>query len=124
MVDLRMNSVQTVNPVVQGDNYTYTFNIQNLSQTAATGVRIVFDPIPANIRPHPIQQNCSMATDRRVTCTGFNDIPGGMFATGIQMNFVADQVGAAAIRATVSSNETDPVPDNNSGTITITIVAP
>lgn len=112
-VDLEMESMNSPLVVAQGSNFTFDFVIKNLSTSPATGVKIVFDPIPPSIRPHPIQTNCTMVpTTRVVTCT-YPDLAGGATMNPSTI-FVAEVAATVEVRATVSSAETDPNTTNNS----------
>jgi uncharacterized repeat protein (TIGR01451 family) len=122
-IDLSMETMtDEPDPVGKGSNYRYLFSLRNSSTTAATGVKIVFDPIPTNIRVHPIMLNCNMAVDRKVTCT-FGDLPARAISAA-SVTFVAEQEGTVNVRATLSANESDPDMTNNSKTQSTTIVIP
>lgn len=121
--DLAMNAMgDDTDPVAQGSNINYVFSLRNLSSTTATGVKIVFDPIPTNIRVHPIMLNCSTPADRRVTCT-FSDLPGNASSVP-SVTFIAEQAGSVAVAASVSSATTDPNTANNGSVTTTEIVPP
>jgi uncharacterized repeat protein (TIGR01451 family) len=119
---IMMSMTDDPDPVAVGSNYNYLFTVKNAGTTAATGLKIVFDPIPAAIRVHPIMTNCTMAADRRVTCT-FPDLAAGATAN-LNTTFVADQAGSVSVTAAVSASETDPNMANNSATQTTTIAIP
>lgn len=122
-VDLSMESMSdSSDPVLEGSNFNYKFTLLNKSSSTATGVKIVFDPIPENISLHAIMTHCSMANDRKVTCT-YSDIAGGASITP-NVTFLAEDDGTIDVKATVSSNENDPFPNNNFKTETTTILGP
>jgi uncharacterized repeat protein (TIGR01451 family) len=110
-------------PLEEGAVLNYTLTIKNLGPATATGLKAVSDPIPANVAVHDLQPGCPMSGNRVVTCT-----IDGTLASGASMQKVlgfreiGNQPGNATVKFTVSSNETDPDPSNNSRSASTQII--
>jgi uncharacterized repeat protein (TIGR01451 family) len=101
-------------------NFTYTITAKNNGPTAATGVTVT-DPLPASV-------TFVSAVPSQGTCTGAATINCaiGNMANGATASIVITVTPAApgtiANTATVTANETDPNPGNNSATASVQIL--
>ena len=104
--------------VTEGQTYSYTLAVTNNGPATATGVT-VSDPLPANTTFVSASAGCTLAAGT-VTCNV------GTLASGAGASFtVTVKAGGAGTtivnKATVSANQSDPVPGNNSSTFTSTL---
>lgn len=115
--DLSVNKSGAPNPVIEGDNLTYTIGVTNNGPSGATGVTLT-DPLPAGVTfvsATPGQGICSNASGT-VTCNLGNIAS----AAQVAVTIVARPTGAASLSntASVTGAEVDPVAANNSATAT------
>ena len=102
-----------------GQNVTFTITVTNLGPTAATGV-VVYDTLPSGytvVSTKPSQGTIS---------TGVWTV-GGLVADGsarLEVVATVKVTGACTNTATVSGNQPDPVPGNNTSTLTPSITIP
>ncbi len=107
-------------PLLEQSQFDYTLVVTNHGPSTATGV-VVTDPLPANFTlatATPTQGSCSGTTT--VTCN-LGTIPNGATAT-IVIHGTGHVAGTMTNTATVSGNETDPVPANNSSTAPVVLL--
>ena len=101
--------------VTEGATYSYTLAVTNNGPDAATGVTVT-DVLPANTTYVSASAGCTESAGT-VTCVA------ATLANGATVSFtvtvIAGSAGTSiANTATVTSNETDPTPTNNSSTAT------
>ena len=123
-VDLALSKITMQEPVANGSSFSYVIVATNLSAGSATGV-VVTDILPAGVSlvsSAATQGSCSGVTT--VTCN-LGTLLGGGSAT---INLVVTKTvgGSVANTATVSGNESDPNPANNTndaGTTPVTLMS-
>ena len=121
-VDLALSKTDSPDPVIVGNNLTYTINVSNNGPSNATGV-IVTDTLPAGITfvsAIPSKGSCSGTTT--VTCNlGTLNNAANASATIIVKPTAA---GPLSNSASVSGTEVDPNTANNSATVSTTVNPP
>ncbi|HUA16584.1 MAG TPA: C25 family cysteine peptidase [Verrucomicrobiae bacterium] len=121
--DVAIVKTATPNPVTQGTPLTYTLAVTNNGPASATNVTVT-DTLPSVVTylsSTTTQGSCSEAGGT-VTCLL------GTMASGdnetVSILTIPGSAGIVSNTATVSADQTDPVPSNNSSTQTETITAP
>ncbi|MBS0321678.1 MAG: DUF11 domain-containing protein [Proteobacteria bacterium] len=107
-----------------GDTFTYTLTVTNNGPNASTGATVA-DVLPAGVSFAGASGGCVNASGT-VTCTLGTLASGASTAMTITVLVSNPYTGAVPLAnaATVTAvNEVDPVPDNNTGGTTTTIVA-
>jgi len=122
--DLSISKTDSPDPVVQGNNLTYTITVTNDGPLAATNV-VVTDNLPAKsdidfVSATSPAGSCDM-TGNTVTCN-LGTLANGATAT-VTIVVKAKHTGTLSNRATVASPE-DNTPVNNSATATTTVTNP
>jgi uncharacterized repeat protein (TIGR01451 family) len=127
--DLSITKSGSPSPVVSGDQLTYTLTVTNNGPQNATGVT-VSDPLPNNVHFDSVtssQGSCTRSTTTKpapkggtVNCN-LGDLANGTSAS-ITIVVTTTTPGTLTNTATVSGNETDPNPLNNSATATTTVI--
>ncbi len=124
--DLAITKSGAPNPVVSGNRLTYTLTATNSGPRDATGVTVT-DPLPATVHFNSVsstQGSCSRSTtkpkDGTVTCS-LGNLANGASAS-ITIVVTTTTPGTLTNTATVSGNQTDPNPLNNSATATTTVI--
>ncbi|HXX45134.1 MAG TPA: C25 family cysteine peptidase [Candidatus Acidoferrales bacterium] len=124
--DLTITNAATPNPVLQGNNITYTVVVTNNGPAGASNV-VFSESIPANTTLVSVTQSSGTGgwtcTPGVISCS----IP--TFASGASSTFtVVVKVGATVPSGTVitdtanvSSSTTDPNPSNNSATVNVVV---
>jgi uncharacterized repeat protein (TIGR01451 family) len=121
--DMAIVKTASPNPVLEGDILTYTLAVTNNGPASATTV-IVTDTLPSvmtYLASTTTTGTCSEAGGS-VTCQ-LGTIANAGTAT-ITITVVAGTPGVVSNTATVTADQIDPTPANNSSTQTETIVAP
>jgi uncharacterized repeat protein (TIGR01451 family) len=127
--DLSITKSGSPNPVVSGNQLTYTITVTNNGPQNATGVTVT-DPLPATVHFNSVsstQGTCTRSTtttpktkDGTVTC-GLGALSNGASAT-VTIVVTATQPGMLTNTASVSGDQTDPNPANNSATATTIVL--
>ncbi|HYM61142.1 MAG TPA: hypothetical protein VEZ11_09645 [Thermoanaerobaculia bacterium] len=124
LADLSITKVLSAGggPYVIGSQIQFLITVTNGGPSPATNVTVT-DPLPAGatfVSAVPSQGSCSGTTT--VTCT-LGTLANGASAT-ITLKMRAPSLpGPISNTATVSANESDPTPGNNSSTAAVTILA-
>lgn len=110
-------------PVVAGQNLTYTLQIANLGPNAATGV-VTSDTLPANVTFVSANSTRGSATQiGGVVSANIGDLAVGASAT-VTIVVRPNAAGILSNTATVRAATPDPVAANNTATQTTTVLAP
>ncbi len=120
--DLSLDVSDSADPVAQGAEFDYLLRVRNEGPDAATGVRAT-SVLPAGVQlVASASAGWSCQPGSPVTCT-----LGASLASAAEslltLRVRATGSGAVAFSASVSANETDPVPANNSASETTLIQA-
>ena len=122
VANLSLTKSDSPDPVLVGQQLTYTLGVGNAGPASATGVQ-VSDTLPAGVTfvsATPTQGSCSNASGT-VTC------PLGTIANGgtasIDIKVTPQSTGSITNQASVTSGVVDPTPANNSASAT-TLVNP
>ncbi len=118
--DLGITKTGPATPLIEESMFNYTLVVTNHGPNTATGVTVT-DPLPSNFTlstATPTQGSCSGTTT--VTCA-LGTILNGASVT-ITIHGTGHTAGTLTNTATVSGNETDPVPANNSSTAQVVLV--
>ncbi len=118
--DLAITKEASPSPVRLGEVLTYTLVVSNLGPNNATGVKVV-DDLPQGVTYVRSTPGCARV-NLKITCTIGNLAKGNAVQLVIVVNAPAVE-GSLTNTATVTGNEPDLVPDNNTAT-TQTMVIP
>ena len=117
--DLAITKIGDTDPIVAGNNLTYTITVTNNGPSDATGVTVK-DNLPAGVTfvdATPTQGSCSQSLG--VISCNLGAMPDGTFENIMVVVTVPSSVQAGSDltnTASVKGNETDPDDSNNSGT--------
>lgn len=120
--ELSISQTPSANPVVVGTNLTYTLTVTNGGESAATGVTVT-DGLPASA-------TFVSATPSQGTCTGTGTVTCtlGILASGgsatVSLVVRPTVLDTLTTTVTVSANEPDLVPANNTATTSVTVNDP
>ena len=115
--DLSVSNVDAPDPVLQGNNITYTIVVTNGGPDAATAVTLT-DPLPAGVAFASASAGCTESSGI-VTCSVGNLANGGSATMTIVLTATA--AGTITNTATVSSDVDDPASANDSASATTTV---
>ena len=121
--DVAIVKTATPNPVTEGTPLIYTLSVTNNGPASATTVNVQ-DTLPSTatyLSSTSTQGTCSEAGGV-VTCQ-LGTMANAGTAT-VTILTLPVQPGIISNTATVTADQTDPVPSNNSSTINVTVVAP
>ncbi len=122
--DLAIVKTVAPDPVVAGQNLTYTLTVDNLGPSDAT-TAAVLDPLPAGLTVVSLPAGCTDAAGT-ITC----DL--GIIEAGVTEILAIEVTVDASVQpgidllpntATVSADEPDPDPDNNESTVPVDVTA-
>ncbi len=120
--DLSTTVTAAPNPVSQGSNTTLTVSVKNGGPSQATGV-VLTNNLPSGltfVSDSASQGSCSGTGT--LTCN-LDSLAAGSMAT-VTIVGTPTSVGAFSDSASVTANESDPNPTNNTGAATITVLQP
>lgn len=117
--DLQITKTDSIDPVLAGDPLTYTLTVTNAGPSDATGVTVT-DTLPTEVSFNSATASQGTTSNVGNTVTGnLGSLVAGASAT---MTIVTDVtpnfLGLLTNTATVTGNQTDPTPANNTDTIT------
>lgn len=119
--DLSITKVDSADPVIAGDQFTYTITVNNAGPSDATNV-VVTDNLPADVTLVSTS-GCTEDPTGAPTCT-LGDIASGANASyTITADVDLGFAGTLSNTATVSATTTDPNGANNSATETTEVTA-
>jgi uncharacterized repeat protein (TIGR01451 family) len=121
--DMAIVKTATPNPVSQGDTLTYTLAVTNNGPASATTVTVA-DSLPTAVTYISVSTTTGTCSEAggSVTCL-LGTMANGGTAT-ITIVAIAGTPGVVSNTATVTADQTDPMPANNSSTQSETIAAP
>ena len=127
--DLSITNTATPNPVIAGNNLTYTVVVKNNGAAAATTVAFS-EAIPANTTfvsatPSPATGWTCGVAGGTLTCSNPTVLSGASTTFTIVMTVNAATASGTVIKdtANVSSATTDPNPNNNSATASVVVAS-
>jgi len=119
--DLSVDKAGSPNPVILGEFLTYTVEVVNLGAATSTDVVLV-DTLPADV-------TFSSATSTSATCSESGGVVTCSIGTllpdhsaTVTIVVIADHVGEIVNSVEVNGDETDPIPDNNTASITVSVI--
>jgi uncharacterized repeat protein (TIGR01451 family) len=119
--DLSLQQTLSPNPVTVGGPLTSTFSVHNYGPWTASGV-ILSNPIPSNatfLSASSTQGSCTF-TNGTLLCAAGSLINGATMT--VTVNLTASAPGAITNLASVTQNELDPNPANNSAGASATVI--
>ncbi len=119
--DLTISLLDTPDPVTAGETLAYTLTASNLGTYPASGVTMVFT-LPVNIDFLSADAGC-IESSGVVTCDVGSLAGGSVAAKQISVAVDATASGTLNGTATVFGAEVDPVPNNNTDTVTTAVIA-
>ncbi len=121
--DMAIVKTATPNPVSQGETLTYTLVVTNNGPASATNVTVA-DTLPTTVTYFSVTTNTGTCSEAGGTVTCLLGTMANAGTATIAILTVAGTPGVVSNTATVTADQTDPNPANNSSTQTETITAP
>ena len=119
--DLALGMTASSLSLVIGDIITYTLQVDNQGPEISTGiVMTTLLPVELGFVSAGSNDGTCQETDGEIICQ-LNDLEPDESAE-VEIVAVAERIGEAVHTAVVAGNETDPNPDNNTATTTVTII--
>jgi uncharacterized repeat protein (TIGR01451 family) len=121
VTDLRISKTESIDPVLAGDSLTYSITVNNDGPSDATLVSVV-DALPANVSfvSATSSQGSVVNAAGTVTASLGTIVTGGSATVSIVTDVLPNFLGTLTNTATVTGNQTDPTPGNNSATVNTT----
>jgi uncharacterized repeat protein (TIGR01451 family) len=117
-----VNLSDSPDPATTGDTVTYWVGIQNSGPDAATGVRLEIQ-FPAGLRFDPTRSDAACTLSGSTVTCAYESWPAD--ATGmVPISATAVSAGTHEVAFTITANERDRHPANNTATQTTTVVQP
>jgi uncharacterized repeat protein (TIGR01451 family) len=113
-------ALTTAGPVNVGDNVVFTLTVTNNGPSNATGVTVT-DTLPAGLTY--VSNDCGATFASPTLTWSIGALANGASAI-CHLTVTATQPGTITNSATVTSNESDPVPSDNTGTGAVVVVPP
>ncbi len=123
-IDLSIDKTDDADPIVAGNILTYTLAVTNLGQSTATGVT-VSDPLPAGVTflSASTTQGSVSQSNGTVTATIGSLAEGATATVTVRVRVASGTTGTLSNTATVTGNQRDTVPGNNSDTEPTVVIA-
>ena len=119
--DLAQIQRSTHPAVTAGNTVTYGISVSNLGPSNATGV-VLTDTLPTGLVASSIQTTLGTATQANgVVTVSMGDMPAGD-VEGVVITVVTTTPGTIDNKVTVSGDQTDPNPRNNTSTLPVGVV--
>ena len=119
--DLSVDKASSPNPVILGEFLTYTVEVVNLGAATSTDVVLV-DTLPVDVTFSSATSTSGTCSESGgvVTCSIGTLLPDHSAIVTIVV--IADHVGESVNSVEVSGDETDPIPDNNTTSMTLSVI--
>ena len=122
--DLSIAKSGSPNPVVAGNQLTYTLTTANLGPSNATGVTVT-DTLPAGVQYVSAGGSGTVANTNGVLTVNLGNLASGASdTTTVVVTVGLSMTGTVVNTATVTGNQTDPNLANNTATCSTTVNAP
>ena len=118
--DLEIVKTDAPDPVVAGENLTWTLQVTNRGASSSTGSTVV-DTLPAGVSFVSASPGCVFTAPSTVTCAVGPLAVSASATISIVVGVGSGTSGPLANTATVTGNETDPDPTDNTGTSVTTV---
>jgi uncharacterized repeat protein (TIGR01451 family) len=121
--DVAIVKTATPNPVLEGDILTYTLTVTNNGPASATNATAT-DTLPSAVTYLSVTTTTGSCSEAGATVTCLFGTMANVATATVTIVTIAGTPGQVSNTATVSADQTDPTPANNSSTQIETIVAP
>ncbi len=123
--DLSITKTDSADPVVDTGSFTYTITVMNNGPITATGVRVV-DTLPAGVTYNATGSTagCTQAPVSTITCQIAPLASSATATVTIAVNVVPGTQGTITNTVTVSADQNETTPSNNTATEPTTIYRP
>lgn len=120
--DVAITKTATPNPVLQGDTLTYTLTVVNNGPASATNVTVM-DTLPSAVTFLSVTTTAGTCSEAGGTVSCLLGTMANAATATVTILTIAGTPGVVSNTATVTADQTDPVPANNTSTQTETITA-